>query len=38
MEVGEEPATSMAIETLKKEKLHLKDQLYLILRKTGGAR
>lgn len=30
-------ATHEEIETLKKEKLHLKDQLYAILRKAGTA-
>ncbi len=37
MEAGEEPATHAAIETLKKEKLHLKDQLYVILRKASSS-
>jgi hypothetical protein len=36
MESGVEPATHIAIESLKKEKLALKDELYQILRKTGG--
>lgn len=36
MEAGIIPATHEVIETRKKEKLHLKDQLYVILRKTGG--
>ena len=36
MERGEIPATHEQIETLKKEKLHLKDQLYAILRKADG--
>ncbi|MDE4920638.1 uncharacterized protein ACUXAV_003772 [Cupriavidus metallidurans] len=36
MEAGIVPAKHGAIETLKKQKLHLKDQLYAILRKTGG--
>jgi len=34
MEAGLDPATSMEIERLKKEKLRLKDELYVILRKT----
>ncbi|MGN5479579.1 YdcH family protein [Cupriavidus basilensis] len=34
MEAGIVPGTTMEIERLKKEKLHLKDQLYTILRKT----
>jgi len=37
MESGEELATNDQIETLKKEKLHTKDQLYAILRKASGA-
>jgi len=36
MEAGIVPATHEVIETIKKEKLHLKDQLYAILRKTSG--
>lgn len=36
MEARLEPATSMEIEALKKEKLSLKDQLYTILRKIEG--
>ncbi len=36
MESGIEPATSIAIETLKKEKLALKDELYQILRKAAA--
>ncbi len=32
-----EHATHEEIEVLKKEKLHLKDQLYTILRKASGA-
>ncbi len=36
MESGEELATNDQIETLKKEKLHTKDQLYAILRKASG--
>ncbi|MBL8370884.1 MAG: YdcH family protein [Burkholderiaceae bacterium] len=31
------PGTHEEIETLKKEKLHLKDQLYVILRKAAAA-
>lgn len=38
MEAGEEPATHEAIETLKKEKLHLKDEMYAMLRKADTAR
>jgi len=34
MESGIEPATNLDIETLKKEKLALKDELYQILRKA----
>jgi uncharacterized protein YdcH (DUF465 family) len=34
MEAGLDPATSTEIERLKKEKLRLKDELYVILRKT----
>lgn len=37
MESGIVPATPTAIEQGKKEKLHLKDQLYAILRKSAGA-
>ena len=33
-----EPGTPDEIENLKKEKLHLKDQLYAILKKASGAR
>lgn len=33
MENGLEPGSPIAIEQLKKEKLHIKDQLYAILRK-----
>ena len=36
MEAGIVPADELAIEQRKKEKLHLKDQLYVILRKTAG--
>ena len=36
MESGVEPATSLAIEALKKEKLVLKDELYQILRKSAA--
>jgi len=32
-----EPGTPDEIENLKKEKLHLKDQLYAILKKASGA-
>jgi uncharacterized protein len=37
MEAGIVPANGMAIEQLKKEKLQLKDSLYLILRKAADA-
>lgn len=37
METGTVPTDNTAIEQLKKEKLHLKDQLYQILRKASGA-
>ena len=36
MESGVEPATSLTIEALKKEKLVLKDELYQILRKAAA--
>lgn len=36
MEAGIELATHTEIEILKKEKLHLKDELYAILRKKAG--
>ena len=36
MESGIEPATSLDIESLKKEKLMLKDELYQILRKAAA--
>jgi len=36
MEAGEEPAAHEAIETLKKEKLHIKDQIYAMLRRADG--
>ena len=36
MESGVEPATSLAIEALKKEKLALKDELYQVLRKAAA--
>lgn len=36
MEAGITPATHDAIETLKKQKLQLKDDLYEILRKKDG--
>jgi uncharacterized protein YdcH (DUF465 family) len=37
METGLVPAGDLVIEQLKKEKLHLKDQLYNILRKASMA-
>ena len=37
MEQGIEPGTHEQIETLKKEKLLLKDQLYALLRKAAAA-
>lgn len=37
METGSAPAGDMAIEQLKKEKLLLKDQIYVILRKASVA-
>ncbi|WP_038211266.1 YdcH family protein [Xenophilus azovorans] len=37
MESFAEPSTPMQIETMKKQKLALKDELYQILRKTDGA-
>lgn len=36
MESHEEPGTPLEIETLKKEKLSLKDQCYSALRKAGA--
>ena len=36
MESHIEPGTSMEIEVLKKEKLHIKDELYAILKKIEG--
>ena len=36
MESGIEPGTSLDIESLKKEKLMLKDELYQILRKAAA--
>lgn len=36
MELGVTPAGDMAIEQLKKEKLLLKDQIYVILRKAAA--
>ena len=36
MESGIEPATHLMIESLKKEKLALKDELYQILRKASA--
>ena len=35
METGVSPAGGMAIEQLKKEKLHVKDQIFVILRKAS---
>ncbi len=37
MEAALVPADGTAIEILKKEKLHLKDQLYVILRKASAS-
>lgn len=37
MENRVEPATQVQIETLKKEKLRLKDELYVLLKKASGA-
>ncbi len=37
MEGGQEPGSQEQIETLKKEKLHIKDQLYVILKKAEQA-
>ncbi|ULU27413.1 YdcH family protein [Dyella terrae] len=37
METGSAPAGDMAIEQMKKEKLLLKDQIYVILRKASVA-
>ena len=36
-EGGQEPGSQEQIETLKKEKLHIKDQLYVILKKAEQA-
>lgn len=36
MEAGIEPGTQFEIEQLKKEKLLLKDELYLVLRKASA--
>ena len=36
METHVEPGTPEEIENLKKEKLHLKDQLYAVLKKSQG--
>lgn len=36
MEGGQEPATHEQIETLKKEKLRIKDELYVILKKSDA--
>lgn len=38
MESGVESAAHETIETLKKQKLHIKDELYTILRKADAAR
>ncbi|MFL9896142.1 YdcH family protein [Paraburkholderia sp. RL17-383-BIF-A] len=37
MEAGVTPSDNPAIETLKKEKLQLKDQLYAVLKKASAA-
>ncbi len=37
MEAHAEPSTPVQIEQLKKQKLHLKDEVYAILRKTTQA-
>ena len=37
MEAGVVPTHGMEIEQMKKEKLHLKDSLYVILRKAANA-
>lgn len=37
MEVSASPAKHEEIETLKKEKLSLKDQIYTVLKKTAAA-
>ncbi len=37
METGVTPADSAAIEALKKEKLQLKDMLYVVLKKAAAA-
>ncbi|OZI71106.1 YdcH family protein [Bordetella genomosp. 12] len=34
MEAGRETATPLEIEKLKKEKLHIKDQLYVLLKEA----
>ncbi|MGE0347881.1 YdcH family protein [Hydrogenophaga sp.] len=36
MEEGTEVATQLEIEALKREKLHLKDELYAVLKKANG--
>lgn len=36
MEAGQEPATHEQIESLKKEKLRIKDELYVILKKSDA--
>lgn len=33
---GQEPATNDQMEVLKKEKLQIKDELYVMLKKAGG--
>jgi len=38
METGITPGSHEQIETLKKEKLHLKDELYVVLKKADAAR
>ncbi len=35
MEIGNTPADPFTIETLKKEKLHLKDQIYVVLMRAS---
>ncbi|MFM0416717.1 YdcH family protein [Paraburkholderia aromaticivorans] len=37
MEAGVTPSDNAAIETLKKEKLQLKDQLYAVLKRASAA-
>lgn len=36
METGVTPSDNVAIEALKKEKLHLKDELYAVLKKASA--